>query len=374
MSIILVVLKDIQLPKFKLNLNLNFEKNSKKIVVIVLAFSGLSFSSFISYKVFKSFVEQQFLMAAGNGSFTNYGKEYVESIDSDIPSITATTIPIETFKANLIFNLDFDFYEDTLHYMITEGKKQNPFLPYNELTKSILLIKQLKPDSAYIYAKEAFYEIPNHAQHFTLLMDIAEAYKDSLEVEKAMKSFEGKQMRNLFYDKYLEVSLNIKNNIGLTESKILEEYSSKNKNSDRLKGYNAIFEVGLKNVEDGYLESLNAEKYFKNKEFEKAAKSYTKAYGFNPTEVSYYENSANAYMQLGEDETAIQILKEVISKLNPETGKAEYLLAIIYFGQEKNSIGCDYLSKSKQKGFGIPDIMFKQFCKSENKEQNKSSD
>ena len=361
-SIILVVLNDIELPKFKFNLNFNFEKNSIKIVVMALAFSGLGFSSFISYKVFKSFVEQQFLMAAGNGTFTSYGKEYVESISSDIPSITATTIPIETFKANLIFNLDFETYEDTLHYMINQGKKQNPFLPYNELTKSILLIKQLKPDSAYIYAKEAFYEIPNHAQHFTLLMDIAEAYKDSLEVEKAMNSFEGKQMRNLFYEKYLEVSLNIKNNIGLTESKILEAYSSKNKDSDRLKGYNAIFEVGLKGVEDGYLESLKAEKHFRDKEFEKAAESFIKSYEFNPTEVSYYENAANAYMQMGEDQKAIKILKEVISKLNPSTGKAEYLLAIIYLGQEKNNIGCEYLTKSKQKGFSIPNIMFEQFC------------
>lgn len=362
MSIVLVVLNDIELPKFKLNFKINLDKNSKKIVLLALALSGLSFSSFISYKVYKSFVEQQFLMAAGNGTFTNYSKEYVESISSDIPSITATTIPIETFKANLIFNLDLENYEDTLHYMIDQGKKQNPFLPYNELTKSILLIKQLEPESAYIYAKQAFYEIPNHTQHFNLLMDIAEAFKDSLEVEKAMKRFEGKQMRDYFYDKYLEVSLNIKNNIGLTESKILEAYSSRNKDSDRLKGYNAIFEVGLKGVEDGYLESLKAEKYFREKEFEKAAESFIKSYEFNPTEVSYYENAANAYMQMGEDQKAIQILKDVILKLNPTTGKAEYLLAIIYIGQEKNNIGCDYLYKSKQKGFSFPNFMIDKFC------------
>ena len=160
----------------------------------------------------------------------------------------------------------------------------------------------------------------------------------------------------------------------MTEEVFLERYNSKNPDNDKKKSYNAIFQVGKKNVEDGYFESLNAEKYFKNKEFEKAAKSYTKAYGFNPTEVSYYENAANAYMQLGEDETAIEILKKVISKLNPKTGKAEYLLAIIYLGQENYVFGCEYLTKSKQKGFGIPDIMFKKFCRSENKDQNKSSE
>ena len=36
------------------------------------------------------------------------------------------------------------------------------FLPFNELIKSVLFLKQEKPDSAYVYAKKAFYEIPNH--------------------------------------------------------------------------------------------------------------------------------------------------------------------------------------------------------------------
>ena len=65
---------------------------------------------------------------------------------------------------------------------------------------------------------------------------------------------------------------------------------------------------------------------------------------------------------MGEDEKAIKILKEVISKLTPTTGKAEYLLAIIYLGQERNNLGCEYLIKSKEKGFSIPNIMFEKFC------------
>ena len=116
--------------------------------------------------------------------------------------------------------------------MISEGKKHNPFLPFNELTKSVLFIKQKKPDSAYVYAKKAFYEIPNHELHFQLLMDIAEAYKDTLEIEKAINSIKNKELRNSFYEKYLEVSLNIKNNLGITENDILEKYSSRNPDND----------------------------------------------------------------------------------------------------------------------------------------------
>ena len=35
-------------------------------------------------------------------------------------------------------------------------------------------------------------------------------------------------------------------------------------------------------------------------------------------------------MQLGNDEKAIELLNEVITKLNPKTGKAEYLLELFF--------------------------------------------
>ena len=374
LAVILVSIGNQKLITNPFSLGFNQKNLFKKGVLFLIISSGLSFSSYVSLRIYNSFVDQQFLIAAGNGTFTEYSREYVESIDSKFPSITASTLPIETLKASLIMNVvDVELTDDTLQYMINQGRKQNPFFPFNELTNSILHIKQLRPDSGYVYAKKAFYELPNHTIHFELLTDIIEAYKDSIELEKAMNYLK-QDLRPFFYERYLSVSSNIKNNLGLTEEIFLERYNSKSPDNDKTKSYNAIFKVGKKNVEDGYFESLDAEKYYRNKDFKKAAESFTKAYGFNPTEVSYYENAANAYMQLGEDKTAIQILKNVISKLKPKTGKAEYLLAIIYFGQEKNIIGCQYLSKSKQKGLGVPDIMFKQFCESENKEQNKSSD
>ena len=344
------------------------EKVYQKIISVIIIFGGLFFSSYISQKVFKSFREQQFLTAASAGSFTNYSKEYVESLNSDIPNITATTIPIETLKVNLIYNLTDEIPGDTLHYMIAEGKKQNPFLPFNELTKSVLFIKQKKPDSAYVYAKKAFYEIPNHEVHFELLMDIAEAYKDSVEIDKAINTIKDKELRNSFYERYLEASLNVKNSMGLTETDILEKYNSNNPEADLSKVFNTIFKVGKKNVEEGYFESLKANEHFSNKNFKEAAKSFEKAFEYNPQEVSYYENAANSYMQAGNDQKAIEILNDLIKNLNPKTGKAEYLLGIIYIGMKENQVGCDFLYKSKNKGFKVNQFLFSKFCNLENKQ------
>jgi O-antigen ligase/tetratricopeptide (TPR) repeat protein len=365
-AVILVVIGQSSSIKNIFSITINQTKAYQKTLPLLFIICGLSFSTFISQRVFKSFRDQQFLTAAASGSYTNYSREYVESLESDLPSITATTIPIETMKANLIYSIKDEKPDDTLHYMIAEGKKQNPFLPFNELTKSVLFIRQEKPDSAYVYAKKAFYEIPNHEIHFELLMDIAEAYKDSLEVDKAFNSIKNKDLRNSFYEKYLKASLNIKNNIGLTENDILDKYSSKNPGVNLSKIFRTIFKVGKKNVEEGYYESLKANDFFKENKFKEAADSFEKAYSFNPQEVSYYENAANSYMQAGNDKKAIEILKEVISKLNPKTGKAEYLLGIIYIGMKENQTGCEYLYKSKNKGFNVDKFMFSKFCNTEN--------
>jgi len=365
-AVIFVIIGQNYTFKNLFSIQFNQEKVYQKIIPLFLISGGLYFSIFISQKLFKSFKDQQFLIAAGNGTYTNYSKEYVESLTSDIPSITAASVPIETLKVNLIYNITDENLSDTLHYMIAKGKSQNPFLPFNELTKSVLFIKQKKPDSAYVYAKKAFYEIPNNRVHFELLMDIAEAYKDSLEIDKAFSIIKNKDLRNSFYEKYLEVSLNIKNNMGQTENDILEKYNSKNSNNDLSKVYNAIFKVGKKNVEDGYYESLKANDLFKENKFKDAALSFEKAYAYNPQELSYYENAANSHMQAGNDKKAIEILKDVIFKLNPKTGKAEYLLGIIYIGMKENQTGCEYLYKSKNKGFNVDEFMFSKFCSAEN--------
>lgn len=354
-AIILVILN----INFQPNVEINFSRKPVKLIALIFILSGSIFTFYISNRVYNSFVDQQFLIAAGNGSYTNYSREEVFSIQSDLPSITASTVPIETAKANLIYNIGFE--DDTLHYMINQGEKKNPFLPYNDLTRSVLYIKQRKPDSAYVYAKKAYYDITNNYVHFNLMMDIIEAYKDSLELEKAIKNFRG-EMRNQFYEKYLTVSYNIKNKVGLTESNFIEKYNSKNPDSDVIKTFRAIAGVGKKDVEKGYLESINAKKLFEEGKFKESALSFLKASKLNPLEVSYIENAANAYMQFGNEKKAISILEEMIENLNPNTGKAEYLLGILFIGEKKNTEGCEYLEKSFKKGFNVPEIIFQRFC------------
>ena len=153
LALILILLENSEKINFNF-LNINYDSFSKKSIYFLIIISGVFYSGIISYKVFKSYLDQQFLKAAGSGTLSNYSRQYVESIQSEIPSIDATTVPIETLKANLIYNIkDYEYNDDTLHYMISQGRKQNPFLPYNDLTKSVLYIKQRKP-TQHIYLQK----------------------------------------------------------------------------------------------------------------------------------------------------------------------------------------------------------------------------
>ena len=124
MGIAFVILQDY----YKINSKINIEfsnGNLNKLISLLIIISTSIYTIYISKTVYESFVEQQFLTVAGNGSYKDYDKEYIFTINSKLPSITASTVPIETLKANLIYNIGGT--EDTLHYMIDEGKTKPVF-------------------------------------------------------------------------------------------------------------------------------------------------------------------------------------------------------------------------------------------------------
>ena len=82
-------------------------------------------------------------------------------------------------------------------------------------------------------------------------------------------------------------------------------------------------------------------------------------------EVSYFENAANCYMKINENQKAIAILEKTIINLQPKTGKAEYLLGIIYLDLKEKNLGCSYLKQARGKGFVFSKELLNQFCSEE---------
>ena len=83
-SIYLITKNDILIfPKLKIN----FKENIKILYMIFLPL-GLIFSIYISYQIFISFKQQQFLIGTTRSITSNYGPDDVYKINSKIPNIT----------------------------------------------------------------------------------------------------------------------------------------------------------------------------------------------------------------------------------------------------------------------------------------------
>ena len=67
-------------------------------------------------------------------------------------------------------------------------------------------------------------------------------------------------------------------------------------------------------------------------------------------------------MKIDENQKAIEILESMVEDLDPQSGKAEYLLGIIYLDEKDKEKGCLNLNIAKRKGFKFSDQILKRFC------------
>jgi len=335
--------------------------------IVISYFLIVSFSSiFLSFKVYESFVDQNFLVLAGRGVFKDYTNEYVYSIQSTFPNITATTIPIETLKANLLLNNGV--LEDTLLTMIEKGDKANPFIQIGNANRAVYFIKKNNLDSAYLYAKKAYYGLPKSDFHFKLLMDLIEIKRDTIELDAAYEFLQG-PISESFTKRKLQVSTKIKKNLGKTEEALINSVLKNNSSDEYFNLFSKALDIGFEKTKDAFLFSKEGETLFSNKEFLKAAQKFELAIENNPNDIAYFENGANAYMQLNDYKKAIILLEREIRELDPRSGKAEYLLAISYMAENQKEIGCNYFTLAIQKGFKIDNKVVDYFCLELNKEK-----
>ncbi|MFL2597096.1 MAG: O-antigen ligase family protein [Flavobacteriaceae bacterium] len=335
-------------------------KNNLKIIYLIFSLLGLSGSIYISYSLFISLQQQNFLIIKNRGLTSDFSAEDVYSIDSKIPNISVHTVPIDAMKASLLMRLD---ELDSVLKFSNNGIKANPFIGYPQLGMSVYFIQLEEIDSAYYYAKKAYDISPNY-NHFDHYINMIEFKKDSLDLKKLYEDLKNNYSEKK-YTKYLQVSSRIKNNLSLTDQDLIQKLFVNNPLNSVNKAFTIMGEIGRENVRRGVILSYEAEKYYNQNDFINAAELFLEASQYNPLEIAYLENAANSFMKINEDKKAITILEKLLIELNPKTGKTEYLLGIIYLDLDQEKLGCDYLRKAKSKGFSFPDEVLNQFCKTE---------
>ena len=316
-------------------------------------------SLYITNKVYKSLKGQMILLQDFNSNQYNLPITQVDNIVPDLPNITVTTIPINSVKAR--YYVKAKKYDKAMA-LLERGTKDNPYLFYSEILKSQIFQEKGQIDSAKVYAKKAFFGLPNNDLHASRYLNLISITKDSSALEQAFELLTYKN-KKANWKNYLILASTLnssdKNLVKQRANKAISIFP----NDNEIKGlYNQIL-IGDKAYLDSKSYANKGLEYFNKGDYQNAAVEFEKALKANPLDYAYFENAATSNYMIGNLEKAEKQIDVVINDLNPLNGKCEYIKALIYIKMGDPMGACPLLATAKDSGFTQAEATFDQYCK-----------
>ena len=339
-----------------------FKKTDSKPVLnytfLGIALLALLPSIYISNKVYESLKGQMFLLQDFNSNQYNVPMTRIDNIVPEIPNITVTTIPINSVKARYYFNAK---KYDKAIALLDEGTNANPYLYYSEVLKSQIYLAKGQLDSAAVYAKKAFFGLPNNPLHASHYINIMNQTRDSDALEEAFELLVAKNDLNNWKN-YLIVASQL---YPINDAKLIARATKAAELfplDDNIKSLYRNIIIGPDAIAKAAAFSNAAQKLFSEADYINAAINFEKAIQQNPLEYSYYENAATANYLIGNLDKAIEQIDVVINDMNPLNGKCEYIKALIYIKLGDPIGACPLLKTAIDSGQTQAEPTFNQYC------------
>ncbi|MEL0008728.1 MAG: hypothetical protein VW741_02535 [Flammeovirgaceae bacterium] len=306
----------------------------------------------------------------------NYREETTARFDNfnmEFPKLSVSAIPIKTLVAQ--YYILGDRYNEALE-LLNESKEYNPYIMYNEMTKINVFTALQMRDSAYFYSELAFSQLPNNQKHF---IELARSYVSTDKYHKLdsiFKIVKSKALPDIW--KYYFSSL-------LTDEEKISDYGYEqakeaiDKFSNRPDIYKELLLsanyvlMGMESVNKALDLEDQATSEYNNSNFRIAAELYEQASELNPINSDLFENSGISYFQDADYENALRILSKVtdsLSKINPKTGKSEFIMSQSYYNLGDIIKACDYAYKSSSYDYRDAFKLIALYCSKENKKSN----
>jgi len=333
----------------------------KKINLYAFLFFGIAVlipSIYINNQVYKSLKGQMILLQDFNSNAYNLPLKKVYEIVPDIPNITVTTIPIKSVKAR--YYVKAKMYDKALE-LIDQGTIANPFLYYSELLKSQIYQEQNKIDSAFLYAKKAFYGLPNNLMHSTNYIKLIDITRNQDALEEAFDLLTEKN-NIINWKNYLKLALSFNDkdmDLILSRAKQAKNLFSSDKEIDEIFQRLSLTDEEINSAIKFSKIGLD---FYNKQDFFNAAESFEKAIKYNPLDYSHYENASIANLFLGNLDEALDQIDIVVNQLNPNNGKCEYIKALILIRKNDLSKVCELLKISFDLGFDQAKKNLNEYC------------
>ena len=316
-------------------------------------------SIYVTNSVYESLKGQMFLLQDFNSNQFNVPMNQIDILVPEMPNITVTTIPINSIKARYYFNAGK--YDKAIE-LLEQGTKANPYLYYSELLKSQIYMGKGQMDSATVYAKKAFFGLPNNALHASHYIDIINKTRDRKALEEAYELLVSKNDINNWRN-YLIIASTLyppKDKILTAKAKQAATLFPQDQN---IQGLYRSIAIGPMAANQAATFSNEGLALFNQGDYKNAAINFEKALERNPLEFSYFENAATSNYLLGNIEKALEQINIVITEMNPLNGKSEYIKALIFIKMGDPIGACPLLETSKDSGYSQAIATFDQYCR-----------
>ena len=347
-----------------IDVNFNFlkTKNINKLFIYQLSILILliPLSTYSAIRVYKSSKEQYYLTGQFNANIFSIPLSEIEDYEAYYPNMTGTTIPIKSMQG--IYNLKNQRYEEAIK-LLKEGNKINPYLQIGNTFIGYSFYELNQPDSAMYYSKIAFEKQPKNMIHYTHYVIGLTMKNDTSQITKTYDRAKNYLPDDELVDKIYFLAM--EGLLGKDEKKKIIAKASKSlfqSKDDRLKEVLYFLQYGEEQVLKADKLHKEGLELYNQKKYIEAAQKFEEASALNPLEIPYYENAANAYLQLSNHEKTLEFANYVIDNSEIQNGKAHYIKAIVYLEKKNRIRACELLKESLKYGFNGAENLTLAYC------------
>lgn len=317
--------------------------NKIPLMLIVIGFSLLYFTYYADKTS-----RLQYLILSDNINFSETGKLNGDEIinqNPKFPNVFSTSESFSEYAA--IYYYREKKYDKAIKYF-DEANTINPYMGRPDLYKSIMASTRGMIDSAYVYAKNAFYKRPFSTTIYTSVMRLAAIKRDTsnilIDYQEAQKFGRNNEI-------WL-ATLDALKNSGARFNHI-EQFMAKGKedfpnDSLVIAKYNATMITNF---------IVQGQKLFSLSRHREALEMYQKGLTYDPTNIYLMQNIGFYYINLGQQKQAIPYLLKALALPGLSDGKTEYYLSVCYnsINDKKNAL--KYMTIAREKKYAQASIL-----------------
>ena len=334
------------------------------LLVFFIAFFGLS--HMVHHRNYKSYKQQIKITNDLNGSYKNTEPEFYNNIETELPNLTITSIPMKAVKALYIqVNEPVDSLQKALD-LLHDSIKDNPFLMFSEGNLAQIYYSLRKFDSAHYYARKSFKGLPNNAIHFAMLAKL-HANKGTYDsIVHTFNKINNRRPSEPISRIYFASMLNFINKVddSLKKSVIASAKKAKSlyHSQEELQVLADYILEGNEEVEKAIDYETEGQNLLFKKQYKEGIELFEKALEIRKNNVGYTQTIGLAYHNIGEYDKTIEYLNK-IEQLGIDLDPISlYIkgLSLYYIGNKSSA--CDYLMKASRYKQKNADKAYRALC------------